>query len=58
MIVEEIEKAGTMTAKGGSRVSLPDALPGLLEPSSSTAWECPYTHRTYNMSQISWISKQ
>jgi ATP-dependent Lon protease len=37
MIVDEIEKAGTMTAKGGSRLSLPDALLGLLEPSSSTA---------------------
>lgn len=55
MIVDEIEKAGTMTASGGSRVSLPDALLGLLEPSNSTAWECPYTRRTYNMSQISWI---
>ncbi|EEB86337.1 AAA family ATPase [Roseobacter sp. GAI101] len=55
MIVDEIEKAGTMTASGGSRVSLPEALLGLLEPSSSTAWECPYTRRTYNMSQISWI---
>jgi MoxR-like ATPase len=45
----------TMTANGGARVSLPDALLGLLEPSSSTSWECPYTRRTYNMSQISWI---
>lgn len=55
MIVDEIEKAGTMTASGGSRVSLPDALLGLLEPTSSTSWECPYTRRSYNMSQISWI---
>ncbi|MGJ8598079.1 AAA family ATPase [Sulfitobacter sp.] len=55
MIIDEIEKAGTATASGGSRVSLPDALLGLLEPSSSTSWECPYTRRTYNMSQISWI---
>ncbi|KEJ88570.1 AAA family ATPase [Sulfitobacter donghicola] len=55
MIVDEIEKAGIMTASGGSRVSLPEALLGLLEPSSSTSWECPYTRRTYNMSQISWI---
>lgn len=55
LIVDEIEKAGTMTANGGSRVSLPEALLGLLEPSSSTSWECPYTRRTYNMSQISWI---
>ncbi len=55
LIVDEIEKVGTMTANGGSRVSLPDALLGLLEPSSSTSWECPYTRRTYNMSQISWI---
>lgn len=55
MIVDEIEKAGTMTVSGGSRVSLPDALLGLLEPSSSTSWECPYTRRTYNMSQFSWI---
>ncbi len=55
MIVDEIEKAGTMTASGGSRVSLPDALLGLLEPSSSTSWECPYTRRNYNISQISWI---
>ncbi|SLN47168.1 P-loop NTPase family protein [Pseudooctadecabacter jejudonensis] len=54
-IVDEIEKAGTMTASGGSRVSLPDALLGLLEPSSSTSWECPYTRRSYNMSQITWI---
>lgn len=55
MIVDEIEKAGSMTTSGGGRVSLPEALLGLLEPSSSTVWECPYTRRTYNMSQISWI---
>ena len=55
MIVDEIEKAGTMTANGGTRVSLPDAMLGLLEPSSSMSWECPYTRRSYNMSQISWI---
>jgi MoxR-like ATPase len=55
MIVDEIEKAGTMTTSGGGRVSLPEALLGLLEPSSSTAWECPFTRRTYNMSQISWV---
>lgn len=55
MIVDEIEKAGTMTASGGSRVSMPEALLGLLEPTSSTAWECPFTRRTYDMSQISWI---
>ncbi len=55
MIVDEIEKAGTMTTSGGSRVSLPDALLGLLEPTSSTSWECPYSRRSYNMSQISWI---
>ncbi|MEP6021341.1 MAG: hypothetical protein ABJ251_22950, partial [Paracoccaceae bacterium] len=39
MIVDEIEKAGMMTSSGGSRVSLPDALLGLLETSPSTAWE-------------------
>ena len=55
LIVDEIEKAGTMTTSGGGRVFLPEALLGLLEPSSSTSWECPYTRRTYNMSQISWI---
>ena len=55
MIVDEIEKAGTMTASSGSRVSLPDALLGLLEPTSSTTWECPFTRRTYDMSQVSWI---
>ena len=55
MVVDEIEKAGTMTTSGGGRVSLPEALLGVLEPSSSMAWECPYTRRTYNMSQISWI---
>ncbi|MEP1768239.1 MAG: AAA family ATPase [Sulfitobacter sp.] len=55
MIVDEIEKAGTMTSSGGSRVSLPDALLGLLEPTSSTAWGCPFTRRTYDMSQVSWI---
>jgi ATP-dependent Lon protease len=55
MFIDEIEKAGTATANGGARVSLPDALLGLLKPSSSTSWECPYTRRTYNMSQISWI---
>lgn len=55
MIVDEIEKAGALRSSGGSRVSLPEALLGLLEPSSSTSWECPYTRRSYNMSQISWI---
>lgn len=55
MIVDEIEKVGTMTSSGGGRVSLPEALLGLLEPSSATSWECPYTRRSFNMSQISWI---
>jgi len=55
MIVDEIEKAGTMTSSSGQQVSLTGALLGLLEPSSSTAWECPHTRRNYNMSQISWI---
>lgn len=39
----------------GMRVSLPDALLGLLEPSSSHAWECLFTRRSFNMSQISWV---
>ncbi|MEO9517793.1 MAG: AAA family ATPase [Paracoccaceae bacterium] len=55
MIVDEIEKAGMMTSSSGSRVSLPDALLGLLETSSSCNWECPFTRRTYDMSQITWI---
>jgi hypothetical protein len=55
MIVDEIEKAGTLTSSSGQQVSLTGALLGLLEPSSSTSWECPYTRRSYNMSKVSWI---
>ncbi len=55
MIVDEIDKAGIMKSSAGMRVSLPEALLGLLEPTSAFDWECPYTRRSYNMSQISWI---
>lgn len=55
MIVDEIEKAGTLTANDGLRVSMPEALLGLLKPSPAISWECPYTRRSYDMSQISWI---
>lgn len=34
------------------RVSLPDAL---LELSSSNVWDCPFTRRAFNMSQIRWV---
>jgi len=55
IIVDEIDKCGRAMTSGGTRVSLPDALLGLLEPSSSHAWECPFTRRSFNMSQISWV---
>ena len=55
VIVDEIDKAGHMKSSSGQNVSLPDALLGLLEPSSSKNWECPYTRRSFDMSQISWI---
>lgn len=55
MIIDEIEKAGTARTSSGTKVSLPDALLGLLEPVSSTTWECPYTRRRFNMSKITWM---
>lgn len=55
IVVDEIDKTGHMKSSSGQSVSLPDALLGLLEPSSSSAWECPFTRRSFDMSNISWI---
>lgn len=55
IVVDEIDKCGHMRTSSGNSASLPNALLSLIEPSTNTRWECPYTRRAYDMSQINWI---
>jgi hypothetical protein len=55
MIVDEICKAKRSLNAEGNSYSFADSLLSLLEPATSTAWECPYYRIPFNMSQISWL---
>lgn len=51
IILDEIEKTGDSRHNG----SLVDALLGLLEPSSATAWHDPYIQSAVNVSHVLWL---
>lgn len=54
-IVDEIEKAGSVSSVAGRSFDLTSALLPLLEPTSSRAWQCPYFQVPFDMSHISWV---
>ncbi|WP_179381124.1 AAA family ATPase [Jannaschia marina] len=55
VIIDEIEKAGRPTSRGGRAWSLPEALLPLLERSTARTWSCPFYRVTMDMSWIGWV---
>ncbi|MDZ4093627.1 MAG: AAA family ATPase [Paracoccaceae bacterium] len=55
MIVDEVDKAGTIHSAAGRPSSLTTSLLPLLEPGSSRRFECPYHRLSFDMSQVDWI---
>jgi hypothetical protein len=55
MIVDEICKAKRGTSTSGTGFSFADALLSLIEPATSTEWECPYFRLRFDMSHIVWV---
>lgn len=54
-IVDEVEKAGSVSSTSGLSFDLTSALLPLLEPTSSRAWQCPYFQVPFDMSHMSWV---
>lgn len=55
VVVDEICKARSATSEKGANYSFADTLLNLLEPATSSAWECPNYRVKVDMSHISWI---
>ena len=55
VVIDEIEKAGTATSRGGRTFSLPEALLPLLERSTARTWSCPFYRVTMDMSWVGWV---
>jgi hypothetical protein len=55
MIVDELDKAGTIYSAGGRPSSLTTSLLPLLEPGSSRRFECPYHRLPFDLSRVNWI---
>lgn len=55
VIIDEVEKAGNVQSKQGSRHTLTDALLPLLERMTAETWECPYYQIRCNMSWANWV---
>ncbi|EPX76456.1 AAA family ATPase [Salipiger mucosus] len=55
MVVDEIDKAGTIYSTSGNPSSLITALLTLLEPSTARVFECPALRVTFNLSRVNWV---
>lgn len=55
IVIDEVEKAGTVTSAKGNTYSLADSLLPLLEPLTAQSWNCPYFNIRFDMSWISWV---
>ncbi len=55
MIVDEIDKAGTIYSQAGTASSLTTSLLQLLEPGTARHFECPYYRVPFDMSRVIWI---
>ncbi len=55
VIVDEVDKVGGLRGSSGISAAFTPALPGLLEPESARAWDCPYHRLRFDMSHISWV---
>ncbi|EEB84675.1 AAA family ATPase [Roseobacter sp. GAI101] len=55
IVVDEIEKAGSVKSERGQSFALGDGLLSLLERSTAASWGCPYFRVNFDMSWITWI---
>lgn len=54
-IIDEVEKAGSVTSNQGRNFDLCNGLLPLLEPSTASKWSCPFFEVPFDMSLVSWI---
>lgn len=55
IVVDEIEKAGTVESLRGQRFNLSEGLLPFLERSTASQWSCPYFRVSFDLSWITWI---
>lgn len=55
IVVDEIEKAGSVHSSRGQSYNLSESLLPLLELSTAAHWECPYFRIKFDMSWITWV---
>lgn len=55
IVVDEIEKAGSVHSSRGQSYNLSESLLPLLELSTAAHWECPYFRVKFDMSWITWV---
>ncbi|MFW2446723.1 MAG: AAA family ATPase [Qipengyuania pacifica] len=55
VVVDEIEKAGSVHSSRGQSYDLSESLLPLLELSTAAHWECPYFRVKFDMSWITWV---
>lgn len=55
IVVDEVEKAGTITSNKGTAYGLTEGLLPLLEPLSARRWSCPYYQVKFDMSWVGWV---
>lgn len=55
IVVDEVEKAGTVESLRGQRFDLSEGLLPFLERSTAVRWSCPYFRVSFDMSWITWI---
>ncbi len=55
VIIDEVDRVGGLRGSSGISAAFTPALPGLLEPESARAWDCPYHRLRFDMSHISWV---
>ncbi|MDF3606668.1 AAA family ATPase [Paracoccus sp. DMF-8] len=55
MVVDEVEKAGTVVSMNGHAFGLAEALLPLLEPLTARCWSCPYYQVKFDMSWVIWV---
>lgn len=55
MVVDEVDKAGTIYSTKGTSSSITTSLLQLLEPSTARHFECPYLRVSFDLSRVVWI---
>ncbi|AGT07404.1 AAA family ATPase [Paracoccus aminophilus] len=55
LVIDEVEKAGTVTSTKGTAFSLAESLLPLLEPLTARRWNCPYFNIRFDMSWVNWV---